>query len=107
MSKKKLIDDELDKNTINKFNQTLQNYLKVSVGNDTYNLINDNKVHLVDIAENKHPNKGYTLLPRWRIKNNIKVDGSKIGIFLKSTKTSSPSGDSGATSVPPIGSALM
>ena len=35
---KKYIDNELDKNTIVRFNQTLSNYLKVSVGNDTYNL---------------------------------------------------------------------
>ena len=35
VSNKKYIDDELDKNTILRFNQTLQNYLKVSVGNDT------------------------------------------------------------------------
>ena len=38
VSNKKYIDDELDKNTIVRFNQTLQNYLKISVGNDTYNL---------------------------------------------------------------------
>ena len=37
-SNKKYIDDELDKNTFLRFNQTLQNYLEVSVGNDTYNL---------------------------------------------------------------------
>ena len=35
---KKYIDDQLDKNTIVRFNQTLGNYLKVSVGNDIYNL---------------------------------------------------------------------
>ena len=35
---KKFIDDELDKTTILRFNQTLENYLKVSVGKDTYNL---------------------------------------------------------------------
>ena len=38
VSNKKYVDDELDKYTILRFNQTLQNYLKVSVGNDTYNL---------------------------------------------------------------------
>ena len=31
---KKYPDDELDKNTVLRFNQTLQNYLKVAVGND-------------------------------------------------------------------------
>ena len=32
---KKYFDDELDKDTVVSFNQTLQNYFKVSVGNDT------------------------------------------------------------------------
>ena len=36
-SNKRYVDDELDKNTIFRFNQTLSNYLTVSVGNDTYN----------------------------------------------------------------------
>ena len=35
LANQKYIDDELDKNTVLRFNQTLQNYLKVSVGNDT------------------------------------------------------------------------
>ena len=38
VSNKKYVDNELNKHTIVRFNQTLQNYLKVSVGNDTYNL---------------------------------------------------------------------
>ena len=38
VSNKKYIDDELEKNTILRFNQTLQNYLRVSVGSDIYNL---------------------------------------------------------------------
>ena len=38
VSNKKYIDDELDKNTIVRFNQTLSNYLKVTVGSDSYNL---------------------------------------------------------------------
>ena len=38
LSNKKYIDGELDKNTIVRFNQTLQNFLKVSIANDTYNL---------------------------------------------------------------------
>ena len=36
VSNKKYIDDELNKNTIVRFNQTLSNYLKVSVGSDIY-----------------------------------------------------------------------
>ena len=40
LSTKKYIDNNLEKITILGFNQTLQNYLKLSVGNDVYNLIN-------------------------------------------------------------------
>ena len=43
VSNKKYIDDELDENTILRFNQTLQNHLKVSVGIDTYNITNYRK----------------------------------------------------------------
>ena len=39
-SNKKYVDDEPDKNTISRFNETLENYFKVSVGNDTYNCTN-------------------------------------------------------------------
>ena len=38
VSNQKYFDDELDKNTIIRLNRTLEKYLKVSVGNDTYNL---------------------------------------------------------------------
>ena len=38
LASKAYIDNELDKNTILRFNQTLENYFKVSVSNDTYNL---------------------------------------------------------------------
>ena len=34
LANKKYIDDELDKNTVLRVNQTLQNYLKVPVGDD-------------------------------------------------------------------------
>ena len=43
MANKNYIENELDKNTILRFIQTLQNYLEVSVGNDTYNLTKYNK----------------------------------------------------------------
>ena len=38
VAKRKFFDNEPDKNTILRFIQTLQIYLKVSVGNNTYNL---------------------------------------------------------------------
>ena len=96
-----------ESNTLLKFNQTLQNYLKVSVGNDTYNLTKYDKIQLIDYTEIRSPNIGLNLLPKWRIKNLNKNNGSKLGNFLKSTITSSPSSLTGATSLPPIGVAFM
>ena len=43
-------DHELDENTNFRFIQTLENYLKVSIGNDTYNLTKYNKNQLTDIT---------------------------------------------------------
>ena len=48
VTSKKYIDNVLDKNTILWFDQTLENYLKVTPGNDTYNLTKYNKIQLTD-----------------------------------------------------------
>ena len=58
LSNKKYIDDQLDKITILRFNQTLQNYLKVSVENDTYNLNKYDKIQITDTTIIKSPNSG-------------------------------------------------
>ena len=62
LANKKYIDDELDKNTVLRFNQTLENYLKVSVGNDTYNLTKYDKIQITDTTFIKYPNTGGYLL---------------------------------------------
>ena len=92
VSNKNYVDDELDKHTILRFNQTLQNYLKVSVGNDTYSLTKYDKMHLLDVTEIRSPNIGSDLLPKWRIKNLSEINNTKIGNFIKSTETNSPTG---------------
>ena len=81
--------------------------MKVSVGNDVYGFTKYDKIQLNDITEIKYPNKGYTLLPKRPIRKNKIVNGSKIGKFLKSTKSNSPTPDSGSTTLPPIGNAFM
>ena len=53
----------------------------------------------------KAGNTGGYLLPYWKIICNDKNNNCKIQNFLKSTN--SPTSDSGATSLPPIGSAFM
>ena len=96
-----------ESSTLVRFNQTLQNYLKVSVGNDTYNLTKYNKMSITDITEIKFPNSGDALLQKWKIYCNNKNNQSRINDFIKSTKTNSPTGFSGATSLSPIGNAFM
>ena len=107
MASKKYIDDELDKNTVLRFNQTLQNYLKVSVGNDTYNLTKYDKIQIIDTTEMRYPNIGSDILQKWNIKCNNKNNQSRITDFIKSTKTNSPTGYSGSTSLPPVGNSFM
>ena len=85
----------------------MENYRKVSVGNDTYNLTKYNKIQLPDITTMKIGNGGGYLLPSWRIFCNDKNNNGKITNFIRSTKTNSPTGDSRATSLPPIGKAFL
>ena len=79
----------------------------MSVGNDTYNLTKYNKIQLTDTTIIKTGNSGGYLLPSWRIFCNDENNNGKITNFIKSTKTTSPTVDSGATVLPPIETAFM
>ena len=103
----KYVDDSIAAGTLLRFNQTLSNYLKVSVGNDTYNLTKYNKMQITDTTVVKYPNSGGYLVPGWRIFCNDKNNNVKIQNFIKSTKTNSPSSNSGAESLPPIDDSFM
>ena len=48
LANKKYVDDSIEGITTIRFNQTLENYLKVSVANDTYNLTKYNKIQIID-----------------------------------------------------------
>ena len=107
VANKNYVDDELDKNTMVRFNQTLENYLRVAVGNDIYNLTKYNKIQLTDTSIIKYPNNGNYLLQNWVIECNDLNNNDKILNFQRSTKTNSPTGSGGATGLPPIGNAFM
>ena len=66
-----------------------------------------NKIQLTDTTIIKYPNNGGYLLQNWNIKSNDKNNNGKISNFVKSTKTNSPTGDSGSTTLPPIGDSFM
>ena len=104
---KKHVDDSIGEGTLLRFNQTLQNYLKVSVGNSVYNLTKYNKIQITDTTEIIFPNIGSDLLLKWNIKCNNKIIHSRITDFFKSTKTNSPPGYSGAKSLPLICNSFM
>ena len=62
---------------------------------------------MTDTTVMKAGNNGGYLLPYWRIVCNDKNNSGKITNFVKSTKTNSPTSESGATSLPPIGTVFM
>ena len=51
----------------------------------------------------RYPNIGSDLLQKWNIKCNNKNNQSRISDFIKSTKTNSPTSQSGAASLRKIG----
>ena len=79
----------------------------MSVGNDTYNLTKYDKIQISDTTILKYPNSGSDLLQNWVIKCNDRIINGKIQNFIKSTKTNSPTGYSGAESLPLIGNSFM
>ena len=68
LGNKKYIHDELDKNTVLRHNQTLQKYLKVSVGKYTYNLAKYDKKQTNDTTIVKTGNTGANLLQKWNVR---------------------------------------
>ena len=107
LANKKYIDSELDKNTIVRFNQTLENYLKVSVGNDTYNLTKYDKIQITDTTVMRVGKGGAFILPLWKIICNNRNNNGKISNFIKRTRSNSSTSQSGATTLPPIGTSFM
>ena len=53
MSYKKYVDDSMGEGTIVRFDETLENYLKVSVGHDTYNLTKYDEIESKDTTDNR------------------------------------------------------
>ena len=107
LTNKNCIDDEIVKNAVIRFNQTLEIYLKVSVGNDTYILTKYDKINITDVTEIRWPNGGNALLQKWILKCVNIIYSTKIITFLRSTTTTSPTGASGPTSKPSIGWCYM
>ena len=74
---------------------------------DVYNLTKYDKIQITDTTEKKIPNIASDLLQKWNINCNKKINQSGTTDLIKSTKTNSPTGHSGANSPPPIGNSFM
>ena len=59
---KKYVKDTIEEGTMLRFNQTLQNYLKVSVGNDIHNLTKNDKIQITGTTKIKFGKTGANFL---------------------------------------------
>ena len=66
-----------------------------------------NKIQVTDNTIIKYLNSGGYLLQNWNLICNDKNNNGKIQNFIRSTKTNSPTNDSGATSLSPIGDRFL
>ena len=82
LANKKCVDGSIGQGIVLRFNQTLQNYLKVSVGNDTYNLTKYDKIQITDTTIIKSANTGGYLLEQ----RNIKSNGKNIVVENKTSQ---------------------
>ena len=96
LTNKEPVDYSIGGGNILKCNQTLEICLKVSFGNDIYNLTKYDKIQITDTTILKDPKTCSYLLQNWNKKHNDKNNKGKIQNFIKSTKTNSATCYSGA-----------
>ena len=107
LANKKCADDSLGGGNFSRLNQITETYLKVYVGNDIYNFAKNDRIKITDMTIIKNPNIGGYLLEQVTIKYNVKNNIGKIQKFIRSTRTSNPTGSSGATSLPTVGDSFL
>ena len=100
-------DSVVDESSIVRYNSSFDIYLQVRVGNTAYKLQIYTKTQIIDTIVIKHSNTGGYLLQKWKIECNDKNNSGKIQNFIQSSISNSPTGDSGAESIPPIGDSFM
>ena len=66
-----------------------------------------NKIRLIDATDFRSGNAGDAAIQGWKIFCNDRNNNGKISNFIKTTRSCSPSSQSGPTSLPPIGKCFM
>ena len=96
------LNKHVDESTILRLNDdSNERYLQARVGNTPHNLQIYNKAQIIDTTVIQNGNTGGYVLQNWLIECHDKNDSGKISNFVKTTRSSSPTGDSGATILPP------
>ena len=67
----------------------------------------NDKKQISDTTIIKNPKSAGYLLQNWKIECNDRKNKGKIQNFIRSTKTNSPSPETGPTNIPPIGNSFM
>ena len=100
LTTKKYVVDSMGKITVLKFNQTLEHYIEIYVGNFDYNLTEKLNVQYIDTTVFKVPNQRFELQESWNKRCDDRTNNGKVSILIKS-KISSPRGKLEATFLRP------
>ena len=107
LTNKNYVDDSIGGGNNVKFNYILEEYLKVSLGYDTYNLTKNDKLQYIDTRVISFANIAGYLFQNWIIQCNEKNDNYRLANFIKSTKASSPNKPFRSNVLPPIGNSFL
>ena len=72
LTNKNYVDGSTGESTTLSIHQTLENYLKVTVGDAVYNLTEYGRIRITDATIMAHPNQGAYILQQWNTKIKIK-----------------------------------
>ena len=107
LANKKFFDESLGGDNILRLNQTLENSLKVSVGENVYNPTKYDRIQITDTTIIIHPNNGGHLPQQWNIKCLDRNGAGGIRNFINLTKTKVPTSSSGAKPLSSVGDSFM
>ena len=104
---RKYSDDSIGEGIKVGFNQTLDNYLKVFVGNDISNLTKYDKKQIIDTTILKHLNVDCYLLEQWSINCIDRNGNGELQNLTKSSNGKTPTPEKGHSPTPPIANSFM
>ena len=90
LASKEYVDDIVGEDTVPGFNRTLENYLKVSVGNAISSLTKISEIQITEPTIIKTGNTALSVLPCWRSVCYDKKNNGKVSNFIETKKNKQP-----------------